>query len=97
MKSIETIAEIQADGQVYLKLPKNVMFFPGVQKIILIIQEEENEEEMIHPAIERAFKEELDRRSLRMKNNPHPGYSIEDVANELEAELGRKIQIRTRS
>ncbi len=93
MKSIETIAEIQTDGQVYLKLPKNVTFLPGIQKIILIIQEEE---EKISPELENAFKEELDIRAARIKNNPHPGFSMEDVANELEAELGRKIQTRAR-
>ena len=93
MKSIETIAEIQNDGQVYLKLPKNVTFLPGIQKIILIIQEED-EEQKISPELEKAFKEELDIRAARIKNNPHPGFSMEDVANELEVELGRKIQIR---
>jgi len=93
MKSIETIAEIQNDGQIYLKLPKNVTFLPGVQKIILIIQEEEEE---ISPEIENAFKKELDIRDARIKNNPHPGFSMEDVANELEVELGRKIQTRAR-
>ena len=95
MKSIETIAEIQNDGQVYLKLPKNVTFLPGIQKIILIIQEED-EEQKISPELENAFKEELDIRGARIKNNPHPGFSMEDVANELEVELGRKIQIRAR-
>ena len=95
MKSIETIAEIQNDGQVYLKLLKNVTFLPGIQKIILIIQEED-EEQKISPELEKAFKEELDIRAARIKNNPHPGFSMEDVANELEVELGRKIQIRAR-
>ncbi|MBK8399297.1 MAG: hypothetical protein IPL26_29155 [Leptospiraceae bacterium] len=94
MTSIETIAEIQTDGQVYLKLPSGVSFLPGVQKIILIIQNEEEQEEKITPELEEAFKAELDNRSLRIKNNPHPGFTMEDVANELEVELGRKIQIR---
>jgi hypothetical protein len=93
MKSIEAEAEIDRDGKVTLRLPRDISFVPGIQKIILIIQEVEE----IQPETEFVWKEELDKRLERMEKNPHPGFTMEDVALELEETLGRKIQARARS
>lgn len=54
-------------------------------------------EEKLSPEIEESYKRELDKRLQRIEEEPHPGYSMGDIVNELEVELGRKIQIRKRS
>ena len=60
-------------------------------KVVIVIDEETIEEEDFSFTTEQ--KLELEKRLKRIKENPHPGYTKEEVIQRLEARIGRKLQI----
>jgi hypothetical protein len=97
MKAIETLINVKESGEILLHFPQDIKI--GLHKIIIVMEDEllgvENEKEYpITLEIDKAFKMELDKRSERMKLDPHPGYSWGETISYLEEKVGRKIQIR---
>ncbi len=94
MRAIETIMDVKENGEFFLHFPREVK--PGRYKVVVVVEDELiGEEYELSPEIDKAYKAEIDRRLEEMKTNPHPGFTMKDVMNELEVELGRKIQTRT--
>lgn len=97
MKAIETLINVKENGEILLHFPQELKI--GLHKIVIVMEDElvevENEKEYpITLQIDKAFKTELDKRSARMKLDPHPGYSWGETISYLEEKVGRKIQIR---
>jgi hypothetical protein len=95
MKMIELIADVQKDGTVFLNLSAPTIV-AGKHKFLVVIEEnllEDEFEESDETEIEDWIKEELDKREVRMNNAPHPGYTMEEVIQRLEAKIGRKLQV----
>ena len=94
MRAIETIMDVRENGEFVLHFPKEVK--PGRYKVVVVFEDEMmGEENELSPEIDNAYKAEIDRRLDEMKKNPHPGFTMKEVVDELEIELGRKIQTRT--
>jgi hypothetical protein len=93
MRAIETIMDVKENGEFFLHFPREVK--PGRYKVVVVEDELIGEEYELSPEIDKAYKAEIDRRLAEMKRIPHPGFTMKDVVNELEVELGRKIQTRT--
>ena len=94
MKAIETIMDVSENGEYVLHFPGEVK--PGRYKVVVVV-EDDLIEDNISLDLDKAFKSEIDRRLDEMKNNSHPGFTMRDVAQELEKELGKKLQTRTLS
>ncbi|HMV42444.1 MAG TPA: hypothetical protein PK079_20005 [Leptospiraceae bacterium] len=99
MRAIETLINVKENGEIFLHFPQELKI--GIHKIVIVLEDEivnvENKIEKEYPIsleIDNAFKEELDKRSERMKVDPHPGYSWDETISYLEEKVGRKIQIR---
>ncbi|MEM7184938.1 MAG: hypothetical protein AAF518_28855 [Spirochaetota bacterium] len=45
------------------------------------------------PDIQAEYEKELDKRLERSQKDPHPGFTLEEIVEEMEEELGRKLQI----
>lgn len=96
MKAIETIMDVSDNGEFVLHFPKDVK--PGRYKVVVVVEDELiGEEEELSPDIDQAYKAEIDRRLEEKKKTPHPGFTLKEVVEELEGELGKKIQTRTLS
>ena len=94
MKAIETILDVNDYGEFSLYFPRQVK--PGRYKVLVVVEDEILEEDsVLPPKIDVAYKTEIDRRLEEMEKNPHPGFIMKDVLDELEEEFGRKIQTRT--
>ncbi|MBE7413255.1 MAG: addiction module protein [Leptospiraceae bacterium] len=94
MRAIETIMDVKENGEFVLHFPREVK--PGRYKVVVVVEDDLiGEEYELSPEIEKAYKAEIDRRLDEMKRNPHPGFTMKEVAQELTVELGRKIQTRT--
>lgn len=94
MKAIETIMDVKDNGEFVLHFPREVK--PGRYKVVVVVEDELiGEEYELSPEIDKAYKAEIDRRLDEMKKNPHPGFTMKEVVDELEVELGKKIQTRT--
>ena len=76
---------------------KFVLHFPGevkpVRYKVVVVVEDDLLDENLSLDIDKALKSEIDRRLDEMKNNPHPGFTMRDVAQELEIELGKNYRI----
>jgi len=99
MRAIETLINVKENGEIFLHFPQELKI--GLHKIVIVLEDEivdvENETEREYPItleIDKVFKMELDKRSERMKLDPHPGYSWGETISYLEEKVGRKIQIR---
>ena len=93
MKAIETIMDVKENGEFLLHFPNEVK--PGRYRVVVVARDELIDEEELSPDIDQAYKAEIDRRLEEMEKNPGKGFTMQDVLNELEGELGRKIQTRT--
>jgi hypothetical protein len=94
MKAIETIMDVKDNGEFVLHFPREVK--PGRYKVVVVVEDELiGDEQELSPETENAYRSEIDRRLEEMKRNPLPGFTMKEVAQELEVELGKKIQTRT--
>lgn len=59
------------------------------------MEDMKREKNTITLEIDKAFKRELNKRSERMKLDPHTGFSWEETIYYLEEKVGRKIQFRS--
>lgn len=94
MKAIETIMDVKENGDFFIRFPQKVK--PGSYKIVIVVEDEIIEEtNLLPPEIDNAYKNEIDKRLEEMENDSNPGFTMKDVLDELEVELGRKIPTRT--
>lgn len=94
MKAIETIMDVKDNSDFILHFPREVK--PGRYKVVVVLEDELiGEEQELSTEIEKAYKSEIDRRLEEIKRNPHPGFTLKEVTQEIEVELGKKIQTRT--
>ena len=94
MKAIETIMDVNDNGEFILHFPREVR--PGRYKVVVVVEDELlGDEQELSPETENAYRSEIDSRLEEIKRNPHPGFTIKEVAQELEVELGKKVQTRT--
>ena len=77
MRAIETLINVKENGEIFLHFPQELKI--GLHKIVILLEDEivdtESETEREYPIsleIDNAFKTELDKRSERMKLDPHP-------------------------
>ncbi len=76
MRAIETIMDVRENGEFVLHFPREVK--PGRYKVVVVFEDE------LSPEIDNAYKAEIDRRLDEMKKNPHPGFTMKEVVDELE-------------
>lgn len=79
---IEVIIDTEGNVQLDDRCIKELL--PGKYRLSFTVLEESFE-------ISEDLKLELDKRLDRIKNDPKPGYSLTDILQEVEKELGRKI------
>lgn len=89
MKTFETLMEVNETGDLFFHISQELK--PGRYKVVIVIDEENIEDEDF--SLSHDQKLELEKRLKRIKDNPHPGYSKEEVIQRLEARIGRKLQI----
>ncbi|HRG47256.1 MAG TPA: hypothetical protein PLX69_16675 [Leptospiraceae bacterium] len=88
MKTFETLMDVTDSGDLFFHIPKELK--PGRYKVVLVVDEETIEESF---SFTNEQKIELEKRLKRIKENPHSGFTKEEVIQRLEARIGRKLQV----
>lgn len=88
MKTFETLMDVTDAGDLLFHIPKELK--PGRYKVVLVVDEEMVEESF---SFTNEQKIELEKRLKRIKENPHSGYTKDEVIQRLEARIGRKLQV----
>lgn len=86
MKTFEIIAEVTDENIIHISIPKE--FVPGKYKVVLVLEEEPIDDELTDE--EKAY---FDRQLEEIEKNPNCGFSMKEIVNELESEIGRKIPL----
>ena len=88
---LEAIEQLPDEGKQELYDFLEVLIHKYIPEYAEIAYPDDRVEELA-PEVEEYYKRELDKRLERVEEDPHPGYSMQDIVSELESETVSKLQ-----